>query len=458
MSANRFTEPVSPPSTTTPSNIPLPFFSAANLADTTGVNLREAGKINKSLSALGNVIMGLVDQANGRTRHIAYRDSKLTFLLKDSLGGNTKTAIIGCVSPSDKAFGETLSTLKFVRRAKKIRNTAVVNEDTEGNVAQLQDQIRALKEQLVQAQSGGGGLGPAGGSSVGSTSAGPSTAGPISGEAAARLYDMEVLVQSTLRERDLAISDQEALAGRIAELTAVVRAKDQAMQARSLIIKLREAALARAAAGATPATDEETAALRDEIAALKAELAAGPAIMELAVENQNLRAALAEVESMFGLDAVANKTGELIRVHNYNQELARHVQALTAEKAAALAKIRSMESANMTPRKTLHELSPAKPRVIIELEKWKAQMAFEEQESTLKAQVKRTREAAEARERELSDALVEAEGESAAARKEVDDLEQVCCFAARCCCCVLQVLVLRVLQRFCGFACLLSGT
>ena len=77
--------------------------------NTTGNQLKEAGMINKSLSALGNVINSLVDISEGKSRHVHYRDSKLTFLLRDSLGGNSKTVIIANISPSGLCFGETLS-------------------------------------------------------------------------------------------------------------------------------------------------------------------------------------------------------------------------------------------------------------------------------------------------------------------------------------------------------------
>ncbi|XP_048465143.1 kinesin-like protein KIF15-A [Rhincodon typus] len=87
-----------------------------------GLRLKEASSINRSLSCLGHVIMGLVDLANGKSRHICYRDSKLTFLLRDSLGGNAKTYIIANVHPGSRCFGETLSTLQFARRAKLIKN------------------------------------------------------------------------------------------------------------------------------------------------------------------------------------------------------------------------------------------------------------------------------------------------------------------------------------------------
>ncbi|XP_022760764.1 kinesin-like protein KIN-12C isoform X2 [Durio zibethinus] len=113
-----------------------------------GDRLKEAANINKSLSTLGLVIMSLVDLAHGKHRHVPYRDSRLTFLLQDSLGGNSKTTIIANVSPSICAANETLSTLKFAQRAKLIQNNAKVNEDASGDVNALQQQIQQLKGQL----------------------------------------------------------------------------------------------------------------------------------------------------------------------------------------------------------------------------------------------------------------------------------------------------------------------
>ncbi|CAM9349556.1 unnamed protein product, partial [Phaeothamnion confervicola] len=107
-----------------------------------GDRLKEASSINKSLSTLGQqVISALVDKAQGRDRHVHYRDSKLTFLLRESLGGNSKTAIVAAVSPAAADAAETLSTLKFARRAKEITNQAVVNEDTRGGVDALRRQV-----------------------------------------------------------------------------------------------------------------------------------------------------------------------------------------------------------------------------------------------------------------------------------------------------------------------------
>lgn len=91
-----------------------------------GKRLKEATKINLSLSALGNVISALVA---GKTTHVPYRDSKLTRLLQDSLGGNTKTIMIAAISPADYNYEETLSTLRYANRAKNIKNTPKINED-----------------------------------------------------------------------------------------------------------------------------------------------------------------------------------------------------------------------------------------------------------------------------------------------------------------------------------------
>lgn len=92
----------------------------------TGDRLKEAGNINKSLTTLGMVINAL---ASDKTRtHIPYRDSKLTCLLKDSLGGNSKTFIIATVATSILCFQETLSTLNFANRAKMVKVKALINE------------------------------------------------------------------------------------------------------------------------------------------------------------------------------------------------------------------------------------------------------------------------------------------------------------------------------------------
>ncbi|KOB69139.1 Uncharacterized protein OBRU01_09867 [Operophtera brumata] len=92
----------------------------------TGTRLKEATKINQSLSVLGNVISALVD---GKSTHIPYRNSKLTRLLQDSLGGNSKTVMIATIGPADSNYVETISTLRYANRAKNIENKTHVNSE-----------------------------------------------------------------------------------------------------------------------------------------------------------------------------------------------------------------------------------------------------------------------------------------------------------------------------------------
>ncbi|KAL6067356.1 hypothetical protein STEG23_012449 [Scotinomys teguina] len=114
----------------------------------TGERLKEATKINLSLSALGNVISALVD---GRCKHIPYRDSKLTRLLQDSLGGNTKTLMVACLSPADNNYDESLSTLRYANRAKNIKNKPRINEDPkDALLREYQEEIKRLKAILAQ--------------------------------------------------------------------------------------------------------------------------------------------------------------------------------------------------------------------------------------------------------------------------------------------------------------------
>ncbi|XP_016524465.1 kinesin-like protein KIF17 isoform X1 [Poecilia formosa] len=109
----------------------------------TGERLREATKINLSLSALGNVISALVV---GRSKHIPYRDSKLTRLLQDSLGGNTRTLMIACLSPADNNYEESLSTLRYANRAKSIQNRPRINEDPkDALLREYQEEIKKLR-------------------------------------------------------------------------------------------------------------------------------------------------------------------------------------------------------------------------------------------------------------------------------------------------------------------------
>ncbi|KAL6650548.1 hypothetical protein ACP70R_009473 [Stipagrostis hirtigluma subsp. patula] len=128
------------------------------LTHAAGDRLKEAGNINRSLSQLGNLIniLAEISQSGKQRHHVPYRDSKLTFLLQESLGGNAKLAMICAVSPSQSCKSETLSTLRFAQRAKAIKNNAVVNEEKVEDVNALREQIRQLKDELHRMKSNGG--------------------------------------------------------------------------------------------------------------------------------------------------------------------------------------------------------------------------------------------------------------------------------------------------------------
>eukprot|EP00054_Salpingoeca_dolichothecata_P027107 m.197133 g.197133 ORF g.197133 m.197133 type:complete len:1089 (-) comp25865_c0_seq2:49-3315(-) len=117
--------------------------------------LKEGNVINKSLSTLGKVIATLAEKSTGKTKgvHVPYRESVLTWLLRESLGGNSKTVMLAAISPAADNFEETLSTLRYANQAKRIINKAVVNEDaTATMVRKLTEEIELLRAQLAAAR------------------------------------------------------------------------------------------------------------------------------------------------------------------------------------------------------------------------------------------------------------------------------------------------------------------
>lgn len=120
----------------------------ANVSGTSGDRLKEGAMINKSLTTLGRVISALSKQAADR---IPYRDSTLTWLLKESLGGNAKTTMFAMISPASENYDETMSTLRYAESAKKVMNRAVVNEDKNARIIrQLRQEIEELRAQLAR--------------------------------------------------------------------------------------------------------------------------------------------------------------------------------------------------------------------------------------------------------------------------------------------------------------------
>ncbi|XP_037397201.1 kinesin-like protein KIF1B isoform X12 [Pygocentrus nattereri] len=139
------------------SKISLVDLAGSERADSTGAKgtrLKEGANINKSLTTLGKVISALaeVSKKKKKTDFIPYRDSVLTWLLRENLGGNSRTAMVAALSPADINYDETLSTLRYADRAKQIKCNAVINEDPNAKlVRELKDEVTRLKE-LLRAQ------------------------------------------------------------------------------------------------------------------------------------------------------------------------------------------------------------------------------------------------------------------------------------------------------------------
>ncbi|XP_042564810.1 kinesin-like protein KIF1A isoform X14 [Clupea harengus] len=143
------------------SKISLVDLAGSERADSTGAKgtrLKEGANINKSLTTLGKVISGLAELASASNKnkkkkkveaHIPYRDSVLTWLLRENLGGNSRTAMVAALSPADINYDETLSTLRYADRAKQIQCNAVINEDPNNRlVRELKEEVGRLRDLL----------------------------------------------------------------------------------------------------------------------------------------------------------------------------------------------------------------------------------------------------------------------------------------------------------------------
>ncbi|KAH9699329.1 kinesin-like protein KIN-12E [Citrus sinensis] len=271
-----------------------------------GERLKEATNINKSLSTLGLVIMNLVSISNGKSLHVPYRDSKLTFLLQDSLGGNSKTIIIANISPSSCCSLETLSTLKFAQRAKFIKNNvcdlctsffnvslvtsdrvshsrlqAIVNEDASGDVIAMRMEIQQLKKEVSRLR----GIAHGGAESLvndSPTVSFPGSPGSIKWEGLHESFsplisdkrmsqkkDYELaLVGAFRREKEKDISLQALVAENQAALRLAKQREDE-IQGLKMRLRFREAGIKRLEAVASGKISAETHLLKEKEECLK---------------------------------------------------------------------------------------------------------------------------------------------------------------------------------------------
>ncbi|XP_057992919.1 kinesin-like protein KIN-12D isoform X2 [Hevea brasiliensis] len=311
-----------------------------------GERLKEAANINKSLSTLGHVIMILVDVANGKPKHVPYRDSRLTFLLQDSLGGNSKTMIIANVSPSICCAAETLNTLKFAQRAKLIQNNAVVNEDSTGDIIALQHQIRLLKEELSLLKRQNVFRSLSFGSTVKDTTQAQHTAcsekmyetdqqhvdGSLALESKGiirmstkQLKSLETTLAGALRREQMAETCTKKLEAEIEHLNRLVRQREEETRSTKMMVRFREDKIHRMESllgGSLPQDTyllEENKALCEEIQMLQAKVDKNPEVTRFALENIRLLDQLRRFQEFYEegerdilLDEVSNLREQLL--------------------------------------------------------------------------------------------------------------------------------------------------
>ncbi|CAO2825075.1 unnamed protein product [Amaranthus hypochondriacus] len=281
-----------------------------------GDRLKEATNINKSLSTLGLVIMNLVSISNGKSHHVPYRDSKLTFLLQDSLGGNSKTIIIANISPSNCCSLETLSTLKFAQRAKFLKNNAIVNEDASGDVLAMRMQIQHLKKEVSHLRSLlNGGAVNQDNAMTSSLQGSPGafsweglngTFSPLtSNKRLSQKKEIEVaLVGAFRREKDKDLALQALTAENQAAMQLAKQRHDE-IQGLKMRLRFREAGIKRLEAVASGKISAEAHLLKEkeelqkEIEVLRAQVDRNQEVTRFAMENLRLKEEIRRLKSFY---------------------------------------------------------------------------------------------------------------------------------------------------------------
>eukprot|EP00742_Colponemidia_sp_Colp-10_P012615 GILJ01014198.1.p1 GENE.GILJ01014198.1~~GILJ01014198.1.p1 ORF type:complete len:1605 (+),score=415.17 GILJ01014198.1:599-4816(+) len=361
--------------------------------DAVGERLKEAGMINRSLSALGNVINALVDIAEGKSRHVHYRDSKLTFLLKDSLGGNSRTCIVANVSPSSTAFGETLSTLKFAQRAKLIRNKAIINEDTSGAVALLKEEIKRLKDRLLHSQAVVSvmetrrqSIMPLRGHMTQERgcveeNGAPADMGICQHER--RIEQLEdLLSRALLREKDtdsLRAREVKRLVAKVQSFQELCARLDKSVQANKMVLKLREGAVKRLAGKDSVAPGTVEAELRAEIAVLQQQLEHHPEVIRYAMEVADLKDELEALQDEHNADSTLSIQSDYRKLKEMVLEVGEHLAESANERRSLITKMQLL----MDQKKNENRISsPEKRKQEAELQRIREE--FEVQIRSLK--------------------------------------------------------------------------
>ncbi|KAD3066453.1 hypothetical protein E3N88_34333 [Mikania micrantha] len=343
-----------------------------------GERLKEAANINKSLSTLGHVIMVLVDGANARTRHVPYRDSKLTFLLQDSLGGNSKTMIIANVNPSISSAIETLNTLKFAQRAKLIQNNAVINEDASGDVVALQNQIRLLKEELaiLKRQNTFASLSFSSKDEDSSNASSYGDDDKVLRVSCKQLKSLESSLNGALRREKSTENCIKQFEAEIKQLNCLVHQREEENRCTKMMLKFREDKIQKMESVFTGLISadsyliEENNTLTEEIKILHAKVERNPEVTRFAVENIRLLEQLKRFQDFYEegeretlLAEVTELRDQLALVLDENNHMNLSIEKETAEDK------KEIDSLQFELKKTQEELEKCRDNLNSCLEK-----------------------------------------------------------------------------------------
>ena len=317
----------------------------ANKTGATGDRLKEGSKINLSLSALGNVISALVD---GKSKHIPYRDSKLTRLLQDSLGGNTKTVMIANTGPADYNYDETLTTLRYANRAKNIKNKPKINEDPkDAMLREFQDEIERLKQQIASKGGGGGGGGAGGAGGEDDWGADGKHGGGVRREV--------VEVKKVVYEEKLVIEKTGIEQAEVDRITADLAEKKRQIERATLVeqkeLQQEQSALERsmervqttlsAQEAAKAKEDKASTALSKKLKAMENKLVMGGQLMDAAMlQEKALRKAQRELEERRRQEEDIAR--ELAEKEENNINLEEQYKSLEEEAAGKTAKLKKL--------------------------------------------------------------------------------------------------------------------
>ncbi|XP_049850668.1 kinesin-like protein KIF3A [Schistocerca gregaria] len=293
--------------------------------EATSLRLKEASVINQSLTTLGRVIRSL---AQGGSNYVHYRDSKLTFLLKNSLGGNSKTSIIVTIDPHMRSYEESLSTLKFAQRAKFIRNRASINENVLRSVGRQQEVVRksARREvpSSVEHRSGG---------AEGAVGEGLREGVEASSSEGCQIVKLEASLRDMRQREEKMKAEQIRCYEKIEDMQLLCLRQKLYFRVLECCLELSEDRTRRileyegGSAYKEELYGEELRNLEKQIGYLKYQLDHHPQVTRLAIENMELREVLDQY-----VEVCSEESQELGRLRELQGRLASEVERLIGEK------------------------------------------------------------------------------------------------------------------------------